>query len=63
MRNTVEHKMRPLAVSSGHILSGIKSVLKMGIKFNRGATGMNSSQSPGHEPSISTEASVQSKSK
>ena len=35
----------------------------MGLKFNPGATGMNSSQSPGHEPSISTEASVQSKSK
>ena len=33
----------------------------MGLKFNRGATGMNSNQSPGLESSISTEAVVQSK--
>ena len=33
----------------------------MGLKFNRRATGMNQNQSPGLEPSISTEALVQSK--
>ena len=40
--------------------------LKMGpkkYKFNRGATGMNPNQSPVLEPSISNEATVQSKSK
>ena len=33
----------------------------MGLKFDRGATGMNTNQSPGLEPLISTEAVVQSK--
>ena len=33
----------------------------MGLKFNRRATGMNPNQSPGLDPSISTEALVQSK--
>ena len=31
----------------------------MGLKFNRGATGMNSNQSPGRKPSISSETVVQ----